>query len=1144
MATYNYNINLRVRVKDRELTRLEKRIQKMKNTTLNFKARVNEPKWNTNNSRRYWDSQMSYANRFDRRMQQTHQSMANFQRDYSRTARELNTSYSMWRDTNSLGRRMGVAREKGSRLMDVGAGVGTYIGLSSLKSILYDTPVRAETNKWLMSTMGDKTAGANQLYSTLDATTDRLPISMQSVAQPLYAFKAASGASAETIDKIIPQFANFGAVVQNMTGSTELAETAMMKLAYGLKGRYAALDQYGITEDALKRNGWNGDETDVEGYLEAVSKIVGNAEDSMTTFAGRVKLVEKSLARAGKQIWESGLGDALKGVLAGLSGVMDWNGGVITKFGVSVVAGTTALLGITAASGYLLQAIGSMTESFIIIKGAVSDAANSLAMRFGGTSKISALEGRLQRSKTPHYVAGIHDYNQSDLYYSGLSGRERQKIDKSKKRDKQFVKRYGWGAETERRIASVKADKMLAPSERKAQITKLKKSRLNELNQMNWYQRYRTAGRMNVLRNAGGAMRQGWNSGTGLNKITGAFNGLSGVFGSIVGVINPVNIALGAFAAGLLILGGVFAYAYTTSESFRQHVQRVGQLFMELMGTVGGLLGDVFQTLGLSDNGGLNGVIEVADKILSAIESGFSWLKGVLEGLRGKDSTAEKGYQDAYKTSKAAEDRIREAQKNGKSPKEYEKDMQTYQWAESRKKYFSQGGGYWDEKYKKLEEENPGWKIPRNAKPENVLRENAEYLKGDLGISGFGKPRTYDPNVAAKQKKEEHQTTGSVASTALGNLFGLPGAIGGKLLPSLTDWISNHKIANIGGESLSENNGQQMDSLSVGTLNVGNVSSDSMAQESATSNNASTGSGFNLTKGLTDVLTQNRQGLSIFEKDVDDTVQRSYGSMGNKISAQSPRVSQASSDLAGSAKTSLDTSMQGLSATAESEAGKISPAISSQSPRARSAAGQVGNAANSGFGNLTWSEKVKSEMQNIITAIQNALPSVASAAGSIASAMNTSHDDKGDFHSPGHISQRYFAEMGYIAGFIKSGTPQILTAIGNTVKQIDSAFNPFSAEKLNYPSFNDYIKSNPVDLYNEQVSKNGNLRTTKIDEPVKNNSTQRTTDNNNNKAPITFNINIGSVDSEDRVREIQEVIYETLFWNNETAGRNEPTPII
>ena len=181
--------------------------------------------------------------------------------------------------------------------------LGGLTGGKTASDIIFGTASKAETNKVLLDMMTETEDAAKSLYDTVDKVTDSSLTSMQELIPAMNAFKAATGASDTELENVTDEMANFGAAVLAQTGSTELAQSAMMDLSKGIKGAFASLDQYGVSEDALKRTGlWSGKEDDVEGYMAAVEKVVGSTEKLMETNQGLDALIGKSFSRAGKKI--------------------------------------------------------------------------------------------------------------------------------------------------------------------------------------------------------------------------------------------------------------------------------------------------------------------------------------------------------------------------------------------------------------------------------------------------------------------------------------------------------------------------------------------------------------------------------------------------------------------------------------------------------------------------------------------------------------------------------------------------------------------------------------------------------------------------------------------------------------------------
>ena len=299
-------------------------------------------------------------------------------------------------------------KQVSSNMSGTGSAItGMISGLAgkSIWDTVYGTSAKAETNKVLIKGMGDTSESYTKLYNTIDKTTDSSLISMQQLIPAMNGIKSATGGTAKEMDTITPKVANFGQYVYAMTGSSAKAEQAMFDLSKGIKGAYASLDQYGITEDALMRTGlWNGKEDDVEGYMEAVNKVTGSTDDLMNTATGMEALMGKSFSRAGKRLGESVL-PAVKTLLQGfndldaqtkgwLSTTMLVGGGVAS----SIVSGLSAIN--QAQQGYdaLKGSLETVRGVYDSVKGTIDTVRNAESLSVGvaealGMAKIGEAVG-------------------------------------------------------------------------------------------------------------------------------------------------------------------------------------------------------------------------------------------------------------------------------------------------------------------------------------------------------------------------------------------------------------------------------------------------------------------------------------------------------------------------------------------------------------------------------------------------------------------------------------------------------------------------------------------------------------------------------------------------------------------------------
>ena len=277
--------------------------------------------------------------------------------------------------------------------------IGSLNSGKSASDIIFGNASKAETNKVLINNMTSTKEAAADLYDTVDKVTDSSLTSMQDLIPALNAFKAATGASDAEVKDITDDMANFGAAVLAQTGSTALAETAMMSLSKGIKGAFAALDQYGVSEDALKRTGkWSGDEKDVRGFMEAVTEVMGSTKELMETNQGLDALIQKAFSRGGKKIGNEFL-PVIKDVKRGFLDLDNALGGNLTAsillVGEGIDVMNSALFNVsTAVRGFEDISTGiKQLKSWIKGAGDVAEAANDATDAVKGMSNAMSTVG-------------------------------------------------------------------------------------------------------------------------------------------------------------------------------------------------------------------------------------------------------------------------------------------------------------------------------------------------------------------------------------------------------------------------------------------------------------------------------------------------------------------------------------------------------------------------------------------------------------------------------------------------------------------------------------------------------------------------------------------------------------------------------
>ena len=280
-----------------------------------------------------------------------------------------------------------------SGLMNLSTGMNNLLSSvtngKTASDIIWGTASKAETNKVLLGMMTETEDAAKSLYETVDKVTDSSLTSMQELIPAMNAFKAATGASDAELENITDEMANFGAAVLAQTGSTELAQSAMMDLSKGSKGAFASLDQYGVSEDALMRTGlWSGKEDDVEGYMAAIQEVIGSTEELMETNQGLDALIGKSFSRAGKKIGNEFL-PIIKDIKRGFIDLDNELGGALAASILVASEGVDVLSQSLFTASTMINGIQDIAGAFHDVRDAIRGASNA-AETFNNSLNIAS----------------------------------------------------------------------------------------------------------------------------------------------------------------------------------------------------------------------------------------------------------------------------------------------------------------------------------------------------------------------------------------------------------------------------------------------------------------------------------------------------------------------------------------------------------------------------------------------------------------------------------------------------------------------------------------------------------------------------------------------------------------------------------
>lgn len=317
-----------------------------------------------------------------------------------------NVAKNIDKNVQSMGSRaLTAGNDINSGLLQVSSGLDSMVskvnGGKTAMDNIFGTSSKAETNSVLLKMMSSTSEAASKLNQHVDDVTNSSLVSMQSLIPAMNAFKTATGATDQQIYDATEAMAGFGAKVLAQTGSTELAETAMMDLSKGIKGACASLDQYGITVDALKSTGlWDGDENDIEGYMAAVQQLTGDTNELMETNEGLDKQLEKQFSSAGKKLGN----EFLPGIKDAKRALIDLNkatgGGLFAS-----MLGATAVVDTASTWGQTITNMANGVKNLQEGVGKLKSVWKSVTSAVKGTE--AAVEGVADATNTVSNVSDI-----------------------------------------------------------------------------------------------------------------------------------------------------------------------------------------------------------------------------------------------------------------------------------------------------------------------------------------------------------------------------------------------------------------------------------------------------------------------------------------------------------------------------------------------------------------------------------------------------------------------------------------------------------------------------------------------------------------------------------------------------------------
>lgn len=1062
-------------------------------------------------------------------------------------------------------RRMQMASEKINLIGTNLAMFASYAGVKEMTDIMIETPAKAEVQKYLLSEMqGDtvthdvknvtgKGVGAEAtLYEQLDKMTDKLPISMQNVVQPLYAWNAANGNEPDDLSRAISSMSNFGAQVLNMTGSEERAQTAMEKLSYAFNGQFQAVDQFGISEKSMEKHGfkkeWQGDVEHVEDFWNAVDEITGDATKSMHNFNGMKATVSKDFSRSGKKVWNNFLGPL---ATTGLSAFHEFDsafGGIPTQLiavgsaGLSMATSLTMLIG---SAGTAVGAFSEATASFRVMRkngGGLKEffkvfSASSFndlnRYGYGGNyGKLNGTMGNVVHVENPHLasidgkmngvISEVGANTAADTvdgvgYKKGQKTPAQERAEKRRqaKKDKESRKNKNPYKDMEKN-AGVAAMYGGVPVSDKSTSNKPVRGNNRVSRRVNEW----SAG----LRKGSGSFNYLTKN---VSKATSAVAGLGKSalsFMTSTWALIPLTLALGA---------GISFYNNAVQQNAKvaEANEKLNLAIEHAKTSAITQLGDFFNNQGWTNQGGEEGAYEGLIAAINAATDAIYALPFVdkpdnyysnapkpeedqdlperKQRMRGKDYEGAVmwwggQFQDRLVSPLSAVSKIFTGESlttnyMNKLEKERNDIRNTNYSGERLAKNMEQYTNKLTERNKEKETEklNDYGKTAEKPNYNNITSTEADDLKH------HGTIRSVDTKTAIDTKINEFlsNTFGGGASFKNGG-----NAQGSQVIQ--TNSVELQGQNGSGGGGILSIMGQALGKSGIGAMLMGNLGTSSAAntaQAGATPQASATPQGFNLDGLFTNIQTSIQSKMPEIGNMFNTSLSQTLATADFSLVGQ-----QLSTNLSNSIQTSFNSTQIDLSGFFSN----ITSQLSSHSGEFNTSGNEGGTQYKSGFGTgIEGTSGIASgEASSILSALD--ISAEAYAKGKAAGeAYAKGYKEGSQVNSPGLAARTARQEGLYILGFMKDAITPIYYTAREMGASMASGFARDSSLGYNGVSFGNVQQQNTAGYIMSNASGGGNV--------------------NHN----TLNFNIAKIDSRERAKEVAEFATQMLKWNNETAGR-------
>lgn len=182
------------------------------------------------------------------------------------------------------------------------------IGMGGIYDLTVGLGMAREQMLTLMTATTGSAGAARNLVNQLDQITNRSVVGLSELGNAMNNIKISTGMTTSQLARIAPTVDKVGQAAILMGKDTTTAQEIMTAAFRGLNGEFEILkSNFGITKQTLLDAGWSGAADDVEGYNDALAKVLDKNLDLsgvMDSTSGKIEKIKKAFRTAGKIIGE------------------------------------------------------------------------------------------------------------------------------------------------------------------------------------------------------------------------------------------------------------------------------------------------------------------------------------------------------------------------------------------------------------------------------------------------------------------------------------------------------------------------------------------------------------------------------------------------------------------------------------------------------------------------------------------------------------------------------------------------------------------------------------------------------------------------------------------------------------------------